>query len=694
MANTRKTKDGKTWKQTKAGWVELSDAESRIVANTSRGSKASPKASEEAELKSKIKEKKYQLSLPAKERALYDNAQEEGFGTKAAVNYINEIDQMAAGATDLGYTLKGMFPFGSDPFQTAQDQKDFRKERDEHNALVDPLMREAGPAALSSMPLYMSSGRYASKPFDAVAGKVIDYASAIPKKATKGAWDKISGGIKDYGGKKSTLTLDNSLPLIAAEGGAKRMSQEATKGFIDPVNRQLARMKERFPIQDPFFKGALKDVAGDTMLSTAESALHDQESAWEGAMAGVFGSGAGKALGPMFSKAPNINTQSTKDILDWAKDKGFRALPGMDTGQPKYQRFESDLRSDDKWSMHMKNFDAANDKVTTKIAGEAMGLDSKAMQDLTPEALAAHKADLKAQYENLQMNSVGRVDKKGMVDMGKDIANLPKNEQRVVREQMDKILKVINTKGRKDKVTGRFTGINFDGAEYQTIIQNLKTAYNTAYKNNNTASYKVLDKMIKKMDAGMELGVKEYGGTATASQWKDLNERWAMTDLIEKNGMNLLGGIDSNKLSRYLGSPDEISRTLHGTGGRIKELQKIAKLNFIQREQAGGGLNRLHAGDNDSFDPTSKKQGFMSTPMSLKLPLLGRAKVGLYTAGYPAKTGLLGLDPASNWRNPSKIGRAANQSTDLHSRGTKAAMGAKESFDEWYARVIEGEGEE
>ena len=163
----------------------------------------------------------------------------------------------------------------------------------------------------------------------------------------------------------------------------------------------------------------------------------------------------------------------------------------------------------------------------------------------------------------------------------------------------------------------------------------------------------------------MELGVKKHGGKASSKQWRDLNEKWAITDLVMKNGMSPLGGIDTGKLSRYMMSPAEVNRTLLGRGNKsITDLQNIAKLDYIQKNQSGGGLNRLTAGgEDDRWDPDFKKQSFLNTPWSLKLPVVGRAKVGAYTSGYPSETGLLGLDRKGNY-SAAKLGRALAQSTD------------------------------
>jgi hypothetical protein len=112
-------------------------------------------------------------------------------------------------------------------------------------------------------------------------------------------------------------------------------------------------------------------------------------------------------------------------------------------------------------------------------------------------------------------------------------------------------------------------------------------------------------------------------------------------------------------------SPKEVNRTLLGRGNKnITDLQNIAKLDYIQKNQSGGGLSRLSSGgEDDRWDPDFKRQSFLNTPWSLKLPVVGRAKVGAYTSGYPSETGLLGLDRKGNY-SAAKLGRALAQSTD------------------------------
>ena len=166
----------------------------------------------------------------------------------------------------------------------------------------------------------------------------------------------------------------------------------------------------------------------------------------------------------------------------------------MRTGQPKYQRFENDLRSDDKYSANMKAFDDANKKSVTKVAGRSMGMDSETMQDLTPSKLQSHLDSLSSQYQKLEADSVGKINKSEMIELAKGISNLPKKEQNAVKEQMNKIIAMKQVGGKDSK--GRFTAHTFDGKEYQKTRISLKDAVNTAFSKGNMASYRTLKDMV------------------------------------------------------------------------------------------------------------------------------------------------------------------------------------------------------
>jgi len=540
-----------------------------------------------------------------------------------------------------------------------------------------------GLAHFAAVPIYGASGRYLGLPFEKAAEKVIDTVTKVPMQAVKSLWSKVTEPISKYSKTPSKVDISNpytAIPKAIGSSKSKQLSREMDEGFINPINVGVSNRKAREPIEDQFYDNLIKDVAGDTALSAAESAVHYDETAGEGAVAGAFGSGIGKMFGAGLERAPNMNSESAKDVLKWAESKGFRTLPGLKLNQPKYQRFESDLRSDDKFSSTMAAFDEANDKIVTKIAGEAMGIDNTSMKALTPETLEKHLANLKNQYQSLESNSVGVLSKNDMKGIYKNIITLPKKEQAAVREQVQRIVDSIKTKPRNEK--GQFTNVNFSGKDYQNIRTDLKTAKDTAFKKGNMASYNALEDLILKLDNGMQSGISKSTDDNTVKLWKDLNEKWAMTDLVMKNGMDPIGGVNANKLSGYFMGPGEVNRTLLGRGGRVKDLQKIAKLNYIQRKQAGGGLNRLTAGgEDDRWDPAFKKQSFLNTPWSLKLPALGRAKVKMYQAGYPASTGLLNLNRQGDY-SAAKLGRALEQSADTRTGAyDMAKTGLMNSYD-------------
>ena len=368
---------------------------------------------------------------------------------------------------------------------------------------LDEMYKELGEreglASIAAMAPYLVTGRV----IDPLSAKVTDKLFSLAGKTG----DKIGKGGKAV----SDVVAETA---ESSHGLLQKLSAEAKEKFIDPVATASGRMKAQPRLNTSYRDTPVKDVAKSVQTGAVEGTLHHDETSVEGAFSSGLGSGLGMVVEPYVSKAKKINDKNTDQVLDWWKDKGYRVLPGMDTGQPKFQRFESDLRSSDGYSGYFKQFDDVNDEVVMKVAGESMGLDIDQMKGLTPDSLGAHLSDLRGQFDALENASIGKIDKVDIIDMAKKISSLSKDDAAAVKPLFKEMSSIKQTSGRDGK--GRFTAATFGGKDYKKIRARVKTAADSAFKQGKMERYNAYNDMLKTLDSGMEAGVAKHGGKASA----------------------------------------------------------------------------------------------------------------------------------------------------------------------------------
>lgn len=475
-------------------------------------------------------------------------------------------------------------------------------------------------------------------------------------------------GAVERGAKKVGGVVGDAIRNRAANTGddvLTRLAKEAEEYVLDPWQAGATARAARPPISNEFRQGAVKQLGGAALLGAAEGGLNYNESMIDGLYSSMVGAGMGKMYEPFLARAPSKLSQAEQDVLDWAKSKGYRPTPGLATGQPKYQSFESGLRNDERYSGPMRQFDNANDEVITRIAGETMGLTDREMKEITPEALRAHKQRLKDEYTALEGNSVGKVSYADIQRIESSLNNVPetrlnKRSRKVLQSYIDH-LKSLNIPQRGPN--GQFVAATFDGTQYQQFRQILKSEADKAFKKKRVL-YGSLRDMIQVLDDGMYRGVQQGRGSVAADAWKDLNERYAMTSLVQNHGMDPVGGINLNRLSEHLMSRDA-SRTLLGEGGRITNLQQLIKLNHLNKTQQGSGLAGPGVDQTADKQHKSEARRLLATPSTLDTGPLRWTMMRAYQSGYPSRSGLLNLKREGNYTAPNLM-RMIEQGTDVH----------------------------
>ena len=493
------------------------------------------------------------------------------------------------------------------------------------------------------------------------------FASRIGR-AYSGVKEGVKNQAREAGGRfsRGVRRLSNMDARNPVSKSVQSRAKELEDLVIDPIEIAASRSKVRPPVDDYFRKDIVPRLGGDVALGAVEGGVHYDESVLEGALSSMLGHTTGRVLGPRLEPGPNLNTPHVNDTLSWWKDQGFRVDPGMDSGRPELQTLFANARTDRKYSDFFNQIDRANNSVILDVAGRAAGLDKGQLEAMSPIKLQSHIKGLKDEYDQLVEGTTGKLKRsdvdglKSFVEDNSKYITDPNTLRRLdlFQEEFNRIIQP-----RRDR-RGRFKGIVFDGKDYQQLREKLKQAGNSARDSSNVddqAAIPIYDKMVEYLDDGVERGMKAVGGESTVNRWKDLNERYAMSSILQDYGMRADGTVNTAKLTNYLMTQDP-RRLLQGRGNRVSDFHQIARLHDIKRQQMGGGLGR------ENVDPADKSvmpsENLMQTPAEAMIPLRRRIKGHLFMEGYPSTKGLAG---GLVRRGATSSGiRALEQGVDYH----------------------------
>jgi hypothetical protein len=355
------------------------------------------------------------------------------------------------------------------------------------------------------------------------------------------------------------------------------------------------------------------------------------------------------------------------------------------------QKFESELRKSGDTADFMGQVDSANAMVMNRKAAEAAGF-SEHVTEFSPDNLNRHMADLREQYTRLESMSVGRFDGSDMATIGQGIADLKKIGSKPAikaAEAMTAHLKRIQNMSRPTRhpKTNRFQKATFDGKQYQKMRQEVKTAMDGYYKNNEFEAASGLKLIVHALDEAMDRGVKDFGGKAHASNWRELNEKYAMTKLLLNKGITEDGQLNARKLGNHLMENDS-ERMLLEKGGRIQDFFKLAKVDYMSRNTAESGFASGALKDMQNNGRMGPVQALITSPANHVIPLLDRIYLNMYASGYPSTSGLLGLT-GKNAGDVTTWARAIEQGLDSHTGPTKKVAETVEDIQTWYDQMQE-----
>lgn len=514
-------------------------------------------------------------------------------------------------------------------------------------------------------------------------------------------WSEIATGpLARAASTKALNKIGNVIKTVGKEGGSKIQrglehlgkleipgvtpaAKSIKSTYADPIKTYVSGIAKRPPLRLANVKKTTADIIGGTATGALEGLVEYGDSVMNAATSSLYGGAVGNTLNPLLAKIPNQLTSSQRETSKWMHDVGYRQMPGMLTGNPTFQTFESGMRNSDRWGPAVKDLDMANDVALDRVAYEAMGIPEKEATEMTARKFGEHLNDLSAEYKEKVGGIQGIFDKPEYQQLHHTVGKLKEDKTRSgkrayidAKEYLNRIVNKSNPTIRDDE----FIQTRLKGKDYQKIRTDIKADLDKAYSKTDKKRIHALQPIIGAMDGAIDKGA-EATGKFTSKEWRDLNERNAMTSLLIDNGLDVHHRLDKGKLANSLESTD-MKRLLAGKGGRIHPLHMIAKVAEMEKDQAGSTLTSMgiHAKSRLDDSLTARLLLPKSDNSAVK-----KAMFWLYRNDFsPASRGLLNMNREGFYK-PSTFARSIHQETDFAPDTIKAIRGAydnpKKTFD-------------
>jgi hypothetical protein len=596
--------------------------------------------------------------------ARYNEIRDMGPFKKSMIAGGHELNKLAAGTNELAYNLAGMI--GIDPTGMQKKVNNIADTQKANDQIYKEFGENAGiPGVVgSSLPYVVSNilaGPVLGKAADSILGKFVN----IPGEAIKEGKGLFTRGVQ---------TLSEQ-PGVAGSIG-QGMKAEITAPWL----RMAGAKAKQVSLPNPYRVGAAGRVLGGTSLGAAESGLHYDQSMGQGALSSLLPLLGMEGLRPNLIKAPIYWQKPEQDLVKWYEDQGAHISPGLATGSKGMQDFESGMRNTRYLRDTVGLYDAGNDIINNRIVANAIGLklpDGDKVVHLGPSVLKEHLSDLGRQYNELEKGTVARLLPQDHAELARHQATLLADSDphinaigKSVGSYVDRIQKIDQSNlPKRNPLTGRMEPKVVDGGTFQSLRSDLKSDISDAYKNGNTRKAEALKPVLNIVDNSVERGlalssagkVTTDGVPVGIQEWKDLNEKTALTHMVMDNGLNPTGTrVEPHRLLNQFKSND-VQRFYTESGGKnITQLHKLAKINAMDRDQssslAGLGTRGIMNSSKQSFI-----QKLLQTPAAGFLPMPAEAAMWLYNKGYPSKTGLLNMS-GKRFGDPGLYSRALGQS--------------------------------
>jgi hypothetical protein len=601
---------------------------------------------------------------------------------KAMISAGHETSNLIKGVNTLGYNLAGMSAdkwnqehpslVGPEFAQSMMAKTNaIEDQQPEDTKLYQEFKDSQGwPGAFGAMLPYMVTGELLGKPFAKAGGKIVGTLAEAPSAAIR-TGKAASESIVDK------LAASNSTPL-------KNIFGKVQAEITNPWKEKAIAESAKPTVTNPYLAGRGGELVGNTLLGATEGGLNPENDVRSGAISSAFGTLAGQWLKPGLVRPPNFreNNPVEQAAIKWYQSKGGRTLPGLERGSKALQTFERTLSSDTTYADPLHRIMEANNIVNNNIAAESMGMKRTASQAFTPEHLMDHKQALGKEYDALEAGTIANftpLDKRNLVTHANKLTMDQTQAGKVLASDVKDYLRQIDQlTPQRNPLTGQIQAMNITGSDFKDLRSRLQSDITGAFQQGNRQRADALKPILKTVDDAVERGVEKKGGTAGVAQWKDLNERYAITNLVLDNGLSVTGQLDPAKLYQHLENND-IRRIVLGEGGRVKDLHKLAQVEYMTKHQAGPDISGLT--QNNMFNRTASspmEKMLMSQYAGLpgfNLASNGLLKIYASDRWSPARHGALHMS-GKNFGNPVMYTRADEQANKRHVKYGEAAISA------------------
>lgn len=569
---------------------------------------------------------------------------------------------------------------GAKLYQKATAMDDARAKEQE---LMTEFNQEKGlPAALGGMLPYMLTSALGGPTAKKLSGSFLDTLESTANLAKTEA--------------KGLLTKSVDAAANSALPGLSQFGKQAQIEWTQP----LAAAKEIAGKQQPWLssyrKGMLPDVLGSAVLGSVEGGLNADSNPIDGAMAGASGGVLGRSLKYKLEPAPLPNKPAYNELMDRRTQWGRRNTPGEVLDNPSLQTMEHGIRNADRTSYLMKQYDDANRMADNAHAFKAMGYEGN---NITKDSLNAFSQSLGDEYNALASKTTARLDQS-------DLANLRNHAMGLAGQSTDEGIKSAKMANewlnkfktfRKQQSTVRRANGQFDsqveGATWQDLRSELKEDIKAAYNRNEPNVARSLKPFLDTLNGAADRGITRLGRTAEEGQqilanWKDLDERYAMSKILKEHGLDdVTLNVNPTKLYNYFRTedPERLITGNYGKNSRINALYDIAEGRPVDMEQAGSTLSGLNVKDKGEKNKISLTAKLLQSPDYQKPSMIDELALKAYLSPKwsPAVHGYsFGLLDGKGPRSSVNLARSYAQSSQFTPDLINGAVGAgKSAYD-------------
>lgn len=554
----------------------------------------------------------------------------------------------------------------------------------ELGAGIEDLADKHLPSAISDILAYRPFGKNGLTPEQRIARRQGEMETANEDQLVRTLANPIAttvGSALPYFGTGRGLELGIDAITKAASPITKSLIQntlttagrlEGRSGALGTVGEKASTMASRMdsaPKIPSDFQKRLQYGIKAPLIGAAEGGANYNQSAGEGAAMSALGTAAA-TFGPlrMLDRVENVRDPYTKTLIKNMDKEGFALTPGVRTGNRQMQTEEAGIKNSAVLgNYYHQSITRPNQRKMTEMAGDAIGLNGKNRDSFSPEELQGHMDALSARYKELESTTNGVITSTQSKKMGDALKELQPTSSRNTSaadkaryEQVKSVIQQIRAETSPISRPGQPTVYGFDGAKYQQLRTRIQDEASQAFMKGDSRLGNQLKQVQEALDDSLQAGM----GKGKASEWKDLNERYAMTNLLARKGLTPTGVVDPTKITSVVMNGDEALRTLTSRGGRIKNFQKIAKYNDVLDNVEGSSLTGLGKADITADRDMGK------LPFRYKLPPYARAAARYRLGQIPT----WGLGPTASLQT----GRAIMQTEPSDKAYEGAKMGVEE----------------